>query len=488
VRLLKESHFLFKYKTLWIFLWISLGCWFSGGLLYAQIIVNVAGTGTGGFSGDGGPATLATFSHVGPMQIDGTGNLYVTDLFNNRIRVINTVTGIVTTFAGNGTAGFSGDGGPATLASLNGPQYVALDGHGHMAIADTTNNRIRVVDMATGIITTIAGNGTAGYTGDGGPATSAELNRPYAAIYDAAGNLYISDSNNNVIRKVAAGTGIITTIAGNGTAVSSGDGGPALSAGIDTPFSLAFDPSGNLAISDTGGARIRYMNLATGIITTIAGNGAAGYSGDGGPATSAQLNAPVGITYDSKGDLFIADYRNNRVRMVAPGTGTITTIAGTGVAGTTGDGGLATSAELDNPARICPDNLGNIYVGDEWSNRVREIVLVPVAPAPTPTMITGPVPQSYFNVSKNVFTPSQGALTITAIVYDYPGDVSLKIYNTAGELVKKLLNTHLTGPLTVTIFPWDGTNTNGQNCASGVYIIVLTEPFGRRSARVLLVR
>ena len=217
------------------------------------------------------------------MAVDASGNLYIADTGNNRIRKVS-ATGIITTVAGNGSAGYSGDGGPATSAQLDGPEGVAVDGSGNLYIADTCNNRIRKVS-ATGIITTVAGNGSAGYSGDGGPATSAQLSLPAGVAVDGSGNLYIADSGNNRIRKVSA-TGIITTVAGNGSPGYSGDGGPATSAQLNQPAGVAVDASGNLYIADSSNNRIRKVS-ATGIITTVAGNGFDGYSGDGGPATSA---------------------------------------------------------------------------------------------------------------------------------------------------------------------------------------------------------
>ena len=222
---------------------------------------------------------------------------------------MNSTTGIITTIAGNGIAGYSGDGGLATNAELNNPYGVAVDSNGNIYIADTNNNRIRKVNSTTGIITTIAGNGTAGYSGDGGLATNAELYYPYGVAVDSNGNIYIADTYNNRIRKVNSTTGIITTIAGNGTAGYSGDGGPATNAQLNYPYGVAVDSSGNIYIADTDNNRIRKVNSTTGIITTIAGNGNPGYSGDGGPATNAELYDPSGVAVDSNGNIYIADYR-----------------------------------------------------------------------------------------------------------------------------------------------------------------------------------
>lgn len=213
--------------------------------------------------------------------------------------------GYIYTYAGDGVPGYSGDGGPATSAGLFQPSDAALDAAGNIYIADTYNNRIRKVEAATGMIATIAGNGTQGYSGDGGPATSAEFCLPSGIVLDAAGNLYIADWCNNRIRKVDALTGIITTFAGGGVG---GDGGPATNAGIEAPFSPALDSSGNLYFGDLGNDRVRKVDAATGIITTVAGDGIFSYSGDGGPATSAELYFPYGVALDAAGNLYIADH------------------------------------------------------------------------------------------------------------------------------------------------------------------------------------
>jgi sugar lactone lactonase YvrE len=224
--------------------------------------------------------------------------------------------GHIASQAGNGVLGYSGDGGPAASAEFSSPTGVAVDSSGNLYIVDADNNRIRKVTASTGIITTVAGNGTAGYSGDGGAATSAELDTPFGVAVDASGNLYIVDVNNDRIRKVTASTGIITTVAGNGTWGYSGDGGTATSAELFSPFGVAVDASGNLYIADSGNNRIRKVTASTGIITTVAGNGTAGSTGDGGAASSAELSYPTGVVVDSLGNFYIADYNNNKVRTV----------------------------------------------------------------------------------------------------------------------------------------------------------------------------
>ena len=220
---------------------------------------------------------------------------------------------------------------------------------GDLFIADQNNSRIRRVDAATGIITTVAGNGVSGYGGDGGPATSASLYQPTGVAVDAAGNVFITDRGNNRVRKVDAATGVITTVAGTGTNGYSGDGGPATGADLAYPTAVAVDAAGDLFIVDLGNSRIRRVDAATGIITTVAGNGMQAYGGDGGPATGASLNYPLDVAVDAAGNVFIADYVNHRVRRVDAATGVIATVAGTGVAGYGGDGGPAVSAPCPTP-------------------------------------------------------------------------------------------------------------------------------------------
>jgi sugar lactone lactonase YvrE len=311
------------------------GFYFS--LPYQNIIYRVAADGSisliagirpGGFSGDGGPATAAQLNFPMGVAVDLSGNLYIADFGNNRIRKITTA-GIITTVAGNDSPGFSGDGGLVTAAQLSGPQGVAVDSVGNIYIVDTFNHRIRKVTPA-GIISTVAGKGTSGFSGDDGPATAARLSFPRAMAVDSAGNLYISDGFNDRIRKVTP-AGIISTVAGKGPARYSGDKGRAIESQI-TPTGVAVDSAENLFIADTSNNRIRKVTPA-GIISTVAGKGTPEFSGDGGAAITAQLNTPRGLTIDSAGNLFITDSFNNRIRKVTP-AGIISTVAGKGGATT----------------------------------------------------------------------------------------------------------------------------------------------------------
>jgi len=339
------------------------------------IISTVVGNGSFSFSGDGGPAVRAGIS---PSEVaaDTEGNLFITSPFSYRVRRVDAATGIISTIVGDGTAGFSGDGGPATSAILDRPSDVALDTAGNLFIADLNNHRIRRVDAVTGVISTVAGNGIFGFAGDGGLATSARLWYPHGVALDVAGNLFIGDFSNGRIRRVDAATGIIDTVAGNGILGFSGDGGPATSASLGKlNGSLALDATGNLFIADWWNTRIRRVDAVTGIITTVAGNGNWGFSGDGGPASSARLNSPFGVAVDAIGNLFIADRDNQRIRRVDAATGVISTVAGNGTFGFAGDGGPATSARLSKPVDVAVDAAGNIFMADTSSNRIRRVRL-----------------------------------------------------------------------------------------------------------------
>lgn len=340
----------------------------------AQMITTIAGNNTVGYSGDGGPAINAILN--GPQYItsDSTGNLYFADFYNNCIRKIST-TGSIMTVAGNNAAGYSGDGGPADLAKLNQPQSVAVDRFNNLYIVDSKNHCIRRVDFATGVISTFAGKGISGNTGDGGPATSCTFRSPFGVATDYMNNVYITDVGNSNIRKVDA-TGIITTFAGNSLPGFSGDGGLATNATLRSPCGIITDNFGNIYFADGGNHCIRMIDTS-GKINSIVGNhfgagtGTGGYSGDNGPATAAKLNFPEFLTIDYSGNMYISDYQNHRVRKVDAATRIITTIAGDGIPGYNGDGVNATAAELFFPAGVVLDGTGGIYIADRGNNRIR---------------------------------------------------------------------------------------------------------------------
>ena len=337
------------------------------------IITTVAGTGFVDYSGDGGPAVLAGMAFPFGIAVDYANGLLVVDTINNRIRRIDAASGVIATVAGIGQDGYSGDGGPARSASLTSPYAVAVDGSGSLFIADTGNNRIRRVDAGTGVITTVAGNGTGGYSGDGGPAASATLSEPCGIALDSGGNILIADTGNNRVRRVDASSQIIRTVAGNGILGISGDGGPAVASNLARPYGVALDSNGDLLIADTGSNRVRRVDAATGIIQTVVGNGYPGYSGDGGPATSAQLMAPTGIVVDGAGNCYVADFFNHRVRRASAATGIISTMVGVGTQGLSGDNGPAGAAQLMGPYGSAVDSDGNIFIADTFNNRIRKI-------------------------------------------------------------------------------------------------------------------
>ncbi|MBZ5579847.1 MAG: putative Ig domain-containing protein [Acidobacteriia bacterium] len=386
-------------------------------------ISTIAGNGLFTFAGDGGQGTAASLA--GPAGLVGdniSGNGYFNDSGNRRVRKVDP-SGVISTLAGNGNFKFAGDGGLATSANLWGPLGVTPDNSGNLYIADSSNARIRKVDAA-GVITTIAGNGNFSNgnfsaSGAGGPALNAVLSNVSSnPRLDAAGNLYFADTGNNRILKIDT-SGTISTFAGNGNNTFSGDGGPATAAGIGSPFGLALDVAGNVYISDSANNRIRKVD-ASGIITTAAGNGAAGFSGDGGPATLASLSAPIGVAVDAAGNVYFSDANNNRVRMVSP-SGTITTVAGTGVAGFSGDGGLGTSANLSFPAGLTVDAGGNVYVSDVNNGRVRRIdlagAITTIAGGGNSFGDGGPATSAQlsrpggisFDAAGNLFIPDQGS-------------------------------------------------------------------------------
>ena len=288
------------------------------------------------------------------MAVDTSGNLYIADDQNNRIRRVDS-SGNITTVAGTGVSGYGGDGGPATEAVLNSPVGVAVDTSGNLYIADFGNHRIRRVDTM-GTITTVAGTGEQGESGDGGPATAALLSDPFDVAVDTSGNLYIADTRNDKIRRVDT-MGIITTVAGTGSGGYFGDGGLATNAWVYRPQGVAVDSSGNIYIADTLNDRVRQVDTM-GIITTVAGTGESGYGGDGGLATAAVLYVPTRVVVDSSGKLYIADTNNRRIRRVDT-SGNITTVAGTGESGYSGDGGSATAARLAAPRGVALDSSGN---------------------------------------------------------------------------------------------------------------------------------
>jgi sugar lactone lactonase YvrE len=357
------------------------------------------------------------------VAFDAAGNLYFAETGNHVIRKVDTV-GNITTIAGTGTQGFSGDTGPGTSATLDSPQGLALDTAGNLYIADTHNQRIRKLNLTTGIITTIAGS-TAGFSGDGASALAAQLNLPTALALDASSDLYIADTSNHHIRKLNLTTSIITTIAGNGTQGYSGDSGPATLAAIDSPTGIAVDASNNLYLADTHNHRVRKIAATTGIITTIAGTGSPGFSGDTAAATAANLALPHGLTADSAGNLYLADTANHRIRRIDATTGIITTVVGDGTQAFAGDNGPPTAASLDSPTATTLSPASNLTLSDTGNERIRQVVTQPASTTITTIAGLGPT--------------TSGALSLTA--------PPVIVYGT-GQITASLSTTPATGSVT----------------------------------------
>jgi uncharacterized protein (TIGR03437 family) len=322
-------------------------------------ISTIAGSTTIGYAGDGAAATSADLFAPYALALDSKANVYIVEEGDSRIRELTLSNGFINTIVGNGINGFFGDGSAATNAELNSPTGLAVDSAGNLYIADSQNLVIRKVTGTT--ISSIAGNHIYAYSGDSGPALAAQLNAPLGVAVDASGNVYIADSTNNVVRMVTKG-GTIYNVLGNGVAGT---------AGLNGPAGVVVDASGNVYIADSQNARVQKVT-PTGAVSTVAGNGTTGYGGDNGPAASAELNVPLGLALDSAGNLYISDFSNNRVRKVSS-SGTITTVAGNGTSGYSGDGLAATNAQLANPEGLAVDFAGNLYIADSGNNAIRKV-------------------------------------------------------------------------------------------------------------------
>lgn len=421
-----------------------------------QVITTFAGTGYVGYSGDGGAAIIAQLKTPSGISVDKTGNVYITDQNGSCVRKVDTA-GIITSVVGNsGVGGYSGDGGLATAAKLYWPEGLSVDETGNIFIADQFNNVIRKVSAATGIITTIAGNNALiGYSGNGGPATNAALWHPADVGVDRSGNVYFVDQDNSVMRKVNVATGIINTMAGiPDSAGFSGDGGPATAAKLNFPQGIAVDSSGNVFIADFYNSRIRKVNAATGIITTVAGNGTGGYSGDGGPATNAEIYDASALAVDDTGNIYISDYYNSMIRKVSAATGIITTIAGNGTAAYCCDCHPATAAEIYYPEGVAVDRRGNVYIADFGNSRVRKVSDSFYCPS---LEIRKEALTPVFELYPN---PSQGQFFVQ--LNNYQSHEKAEIYNTVGEKVfeKEIYSLQI--------------NIDLSNIPAGIYILHLS--------------
>jgi len=371
------------------------------------VISTVAGNGGFGFLGSGGPAISALMGQPEAVAFDGQGNLYIADWSNSVVWEVAANTGNISVVAGTGISGTGTDGVQATASELNGPDGLALDKSGNLYIADSDNGRVRMVNAATGVITTVAGPGVSNTLGDGGPATSAYIGFPDGLAFDGTGNLYIADGTLNRVRMIAANTGTISTVAGGGTAGQLGDGGLATAAYVTYPRDVAVDKSGNLYILEYYDARIRKVEASTGVITTIAGYGKAGAAGDGGQATAAEITLQQGIAVNGTGDVYFSNWPDT-LRKVDAATGVITTIAGDGYLGFGGDGGAATMAELYAPQGLAVNSAGSVFIADAGNYRIREVTF----PGPAPAPVFSLAPGAYHSAQSVTITDSTQGATI----------------------------------------------------------------------------
>ncbi len=413
---------------------IFLSC---GAQAQVQKINTIAGTGVGGFSGDGGVSTAGVLHNPQDVKLDALGNVYIMDYTNFRIRKINTAGNIITV-AGNGVIGNTGDGSISTSASMW-PTGIAIDRNNLLYIADGHSGVIRKVN-SSGIISRVAGIGAFGNAGNGGPATLASVGLVQGIAFDTANNLYVADAMYHVIRKISA-SGIITRFAGTDTAGYTGDGGSATTARIDSPFAIVADREGNVYFSDMMYHVVRMVNTA-GVISTYAGTGTAGNTGDGGMAVSAQLNRPAGLAVDTAGNLFIADADNNVIRKIEKATGIISRVVGNGTPGFGGDLGYVNGCNLHTPFGVAVATNGDIYIADANNQRVRKTY---ATVGVTDTKITNI--ELYPNPTNGTFIVTGASNGNTVIVYDYMGR---QVANSVVSADKAQLDlTHLPGSVYV---------------------------------------
>lgn len=337
------------------------------------IITTIAGTGAEAYGGDNGLAISAALNRPSDILFNKLGDLIFTDRTNHRLRKIDMSTGIITTIAGTGVSGLGAEGELATLTQLSSPSGLAFDEAENIYICDDGSSRIRRINIETGVISTFAGTGGFGFGGDGGLAVDAILSFPRSIRLDAGGHFYIADKNNHRVRRIDKVTNIITTVAGNGEMGMEGENGLATEAQLSSPVDVAFDSGGNMYIADQNNSRICRVDVQTGILTTIAGTGVFGYSGDGALANVTKLAEPVRIVFDMADNLYIADTRNNRIRLIDATTEIVKTIVGNGSQTFGGDGGLPTAASIYLPVGMAFDIAGNMYIADRIHHRIRKV-------------------------------------------------------------------------------------------------------------------
>ncbi|MBS1525536.1 MAG: T9SS type A sorting domain-containing protein [Bacteroidetes bacterium] len=436
------------------------------------IITTIAGHDTDGYCGDDGPATDACLSVCEFLCLDNAGNIYIGDCDNSRIRRVDKTTGVITTVAGDGIRDYNGDNIPATDAHLYIPEGVCTDSAGNVYIADCGNNRVRKITVSTGIISTVAGSGPTayfgGYSGDGGAATNAQLSQPIGVCVDRQNNIYIGDYGNDVVRRVDAKTGIITTFAGKQTTSMytggivgyTGNGGPATNAVFSGPIDVFCDSIGNVFISDIWNNVVRKVDINTGIITAIAGNGIAGDIGDKGPALRAELNAPEGISIDKYGNLYIALRENGVVKKVNGRTDTIITVVGNDTLGFSGDGGTATNAKT-TCSDVCVDDYGTLYITDEYNYRIR-MVCDPKLAVP---VVNGTQNTQEYMLWPN---PNNGSISLGQMIPDNK-PVKAEIWNEVGMAVYQ----------DELQFTGGKDQLHMMNAAPGLYLLRLTDSKNR---------
>jgi len=417
-------------------------------------------------------ATSVPLNQPGGLAFDAAGNLYIADTNDNIVHEVN-LSGIISTVAGDGEQGFGGDGGAATSALLDSPAGVAVDASGNIYIADTHNNRIR--EVSSGVIHTIAGTGAAGFSGDGGAAASASLNYPTSVAADASGNVYIADTNNSRIREIVGG--VIGTRAGNGQQTYSGDGGPATAAGLDSPNGVAVDASFNLYIADTHNQRVRMVANTTGIVTTIAGTGAKAFTGDGA-ASGAALARPRGVAVDASGTLYVADSDNDRVRTISGDN--ITTVAGDGTEGDSGDSGPSTQASLDTPRAVAASGGATVF-SDTLNNRVRAVnagvidTIAGLAPTTAESLTLGSEISIVYGTGSLTATFSNNGVTGAGLVtfYDGTGAGPATIGSTSLTSNSATVSTATLSAGTHSIVASYAGDANNPAIVSGVYVLTI---------------
>jgi sugar lactone lactonase YvrE len=432
-------------KTMWA---VAIAISGFSGAQAQGIISTIVGTGTSGTGGDGGPATSATLSYPAGVAVNNAGDIFV--VHGSSVRKISGTSGTISSLSTSGA-----------LLSAAG---VWVNNAGNLFVTDHYHDQVFRVNATSGATAWACGNGHQGHGGDGGPATNGTLMVPAGACTDRAGNIYIADRGSNAIRKVSSPSGTLSTICGNGTAGFSGDGGPASAAMVSSPNGICVDTASNIYFSDMGNQRIRKINAATGRITTIAGTGSAGFSGDGGLAVAAKISGPAALFADKLGNIYLADQGNNRVRKIAVSR-VITTIAGTGTAGFSGDGGPATSAKLSSPSGVWVDAWGNVFISDMYNNRIRKITNF--VPTPKANGVSG-VDESSVLVFPN---PSTGTFYLQA-------DASLlnatfEVYNVAGAKVYQSVITGTQDELVL-------------DQPAGVYFLVVATESGKITKRVVI--